>query len=232
MPARRAPVRKISRRKKRTNTSRSMVSRATKQYVRRVMPKVEMKETWVHINENQLNTLTQGYLVTFPTIAPGSAIEQRIGQSLIARGFHMKGTLYNNSTQESFVRQVIIGFSPTVDPIANFFRGTATNVSSAVSSINGLDAMYYPINKTELKVYHDKVYRLAGSVSGSAGANTKMFSRFLKLGGKKIMFKGTDAVPDNWTYAVIHIASDANDDTSTGTTVELSSLNRFYYNDS
>lgn len=231
MVYRKSNFRKKTFKKKSTKTSRARVPAATKKYVRKMMPKTEMKESWIHTNEVALNTLAQGHLIPFPVIGQAITADGRVGNHVNARSLHFKGSLYNNSGAETYVRQLVVGYAPTVDIATNLFRLAATNTSAAISSINGMDAMYYPINKTDFHVYHDRTYKLAGSVSGVNGSNTRMFSRFIKLGGKKITWKGADANPDNYTYSIVHIASDANDDTTTGTTVEMSSLTRFYYTD-
>lgn len=226
MPSRR----KMTRRPRRTRKSGG-VSLATKRYVRRVMPKQEMKCDWFQLDEQAQNTLSQGTFTLFPSLTPGVGADGRISNEISARGMHMKGVLYNNSTSESYLRQVVIGYAPPLNAMNNFFHTAADHSTGAVTGVNGLDAMYYPLNTTQLTVYYDKVFKLAGSATGNGGANTRMFSKFLKLGGKKLKFAGADNAPENWTYALIHIAADANDDTSTGTSVEVSATNRFYYSD-
>jgi len=229
---------KVSRRKrstrsirKRRNTKTSKVSAATKRYVRRVMPKAELKQSWNHINEQQLSTLAQGFQSLGPAITMGTASNQRVGNVINVSGLHLKGALYNNSTAESFVRIIIAGYNTAIgDPTTSLFRNGATGTISGVSGVNGLDAMYYPINKVDLHVYTDMVVRLAGSATGNSGANTRFFSKFVKFGGKKVEYK-SNATYGDWAYTCMFIASDANDDTSTGTAVELSYLERLFYKD-
>lgn len=197
------------------------------------MPKAEMKQIWQHTNEVAVNTLSQGTISVMPSIINGQSAQGRIGTSINAQGLHIKGAMYNNSTQESYVRLVVYGFNGSVDPYNNFFRNAGQNTVGAISSVNGLDAMYYPINKIDLHVYHDRVFKLGGSTTGAAASNTKMFSKFIKFGGRKITFKANTSGVGNqdWQYGICWIASDANDDTSTGTTVEVSMLERFYFKD-
>jgi len=142
--------------------------------------------------------------------------------------------LNNNSTSESFVRMLVLGYPATNgDPTINLFRNLPTGTTTGLSGVTGLDTIYYPINKLELHVYVDKVFRLAGSATGNSGSNTRFFSQFVKFGGKKVEFKAATAgtLNQNWMYSVIWIATDANDDTSTGTAVELSCLERLYFKD-
>lgn len=133
---------------------------------------------------------------------------------------------------------LIVGHAGTIDPnLGTFplFTTAQTGATSTISSVNGLDTMYFPINKTELKVYVDKKFKIAGSTSGNGGRNTRPFNAVVKWPGKgkKITYKGNAAGVGNQDYfvSVIWIVADANDDTSTGTVMELSQLTRFWFTD-
>jgi len=197
------------------------------------MPKVEMKQLWIHDNEVQLSTLAQGNITTGPAVTQGTNAGTRLGNEIRAMGVHLKGSLYNNSGAESYARLIIVGHSGSLDPAANLFRSTHFGNVVAATGINGLDAIYYPVNKHELTVYHDRVYKLGGSSTGTAASNTRMFSKFVKFNGRKITYEGAATGPglQSWQYSIIWIAADSNDDTSTGTVVELSQLHRFYFKD-
>jgi len=197
------------------------------------MPKVEMKNTWTHDNEVQLSTLTQGYIALGPAITQGLNAGNRIGSDINAKGLHLRGVLYNNSASESYVRGMVVGFPGTFDPSTALFLNAGAGSTVGPSGINGLDAMYYPLNTDEMHVYWNQVFKLGGSASGTAGSNTRMFNKFVKFGGRRIAYKGnvTGIGNQNWQYALIWIAGDANDDTTTGTAVELSQLARFFFTD-
>lgn len=230
MPFRRAArkTRSAPRRKR----GSAPVSAAVKRYVKSHTPKPEMKSVWQHTNEVAMNTLSQGTVTTMPSILNGLG-QARVGSEILARGLHLKGCVNNNSTAESYLRMVVFCYNGAVDPATNFFLASGAGTASAISSVNGLDAMYYPINQRDLKVRYDRVFRLSGSASGNAGKQTTMFSKFIKFGGKKIKFNANTSGVFNqdWQYAICWIAADANDDTSTGTAVEVSMLERFYYTD-
>lgn len=218
------PTRKYSRKP-------GKVSQATRKYVRKVLPKIEMKQYWNHTNETTLSTLVQGYSTVGPNILQGVAGSQRLGNIIHLSGLHLKGALNNNSGSESFVRFLVVGYDSSLgDPVQLLFRNTASGLTAAASSVNGLDCMYFPVNKLDLHTYHDQVFRIAGSATGNAGNNCRMFSKFIKFGGKKLEFKSNMPYAQ-WSYAIIWIAADANDDTSTGTNVELSLLERAYFKD-
>lgn len=193
-----------------------------------------MKTTWTHTNELALNSLTQGYSTVGPLTGQGVNQNSRLGNEISLYGTHIKGALYNNSAGETFCRCVIVGYPGTNgDPTLNLFQGNQNGNSAAISSVNGLDAMYFPINKAQLHVYHDKVYKLAGGAAGNSGANTRFFSHFIRFGGKKIEYLGnlSGIGNQNWLYSIIWIAADASDDTTTGTTVDLSQLEIMYFKD-
>jgi len=208
-----------------------------KKYVKKAMPTVDMKTLWYHDNEVSLNTLTQGAMQSYPLIANGQSNSTRIGSEITLKSFQIKGMLYNNSGSESYARCIVIGHAGTVDPTYStfpIFKITSANTTGTIASVNGLDTMYYPLNTTDCHVYHDKVHKLAGSATAGGPANTKMFSKFIKFGrGKKVVYKGNSSgyLNQNWLLSVYWIVADANDDTSTGTTVELSQLTRAWFTD-
>lgn len=219
---------------RRKTTGKAKVSKAVKQYVRRTRPKVETKQVWVHHNEVNLSTLAQGYTSTGPLVTQGTNSFARVGNNINASGLHLRGVLSNNSGSESMVRVIVVGFpGSNGDPSLNLFRASSGGSTAAVSAVNGLDAMYYPLNIAELHVYHDHVHKLAGSAAGNAGANAKTFMQFIKFNKRKIEYKGntTGYGNQNWMYQIIFIAADTNDDTTLGTAVELSMIERFYFQD-
>lgn len=214
------------------------MSPAVKQYVRRIMPKSEMKSIWNHDNEVSLNTLSQGAIVSLPLVTQGTASTSRIGNEINLKMMHMKGVLYNNSSSESYVRLLVVGHSANISPVLGtfplFVNGSSNN-TVPIGTINGLDAQYYPVNKKDLTVYVDRKWKLAGSNVEAGARNTKMFSECVKWPGhgKRICFEGNTTGYENqdWLCSIIWIASDANDDTSLGTNVELSQLTRIYFQD-
>lgn len=239
MPVRRATKKTAPRRKPyRGRKPKSGVSAAVKKYVRKSMPKTEMKSLWNHDNEVSLNTLTQGQIIALPQVTQGTSATQRIGNDIYLKMLHMKGALYNNSASESYVRLIIVGHNANITPsLATFplFVNGASNNTVTTGQVNGLDAIYYPINKKDLTVYTDRTWKLAGSNVEAGARNTKLFSECVKWrgSGKRIRYEGNTVgyEAQNWLCSVIWIACDANDDTSFGTNVELSQLTRVFYKD-
>lgn len=238
MPFRRQLRKRTSAPRRRTASKRPAVTKAVKSYVRRALPRVEMKTNWYHDNEVQLNTLSQGAMQAYPQVNQGTTDLARVGNDINMKSFQIKGVLNNNSTQESYARCLILGHAGSLDPTFStfpIFAAGASGQTFTISQVNGLDTMYYPINKVETHVYYDHVFKLAGSATGNSGVNTRMFSKFIKFPGKgrKVTFKAnaTGTGNQNWFISVYWIVADANDDTTTGTTVELSQLTRFWYTD-
>jgi hypothetical protein len=226
--------RRRSNRKIRTARNQPMRDLATKSFVRRQLPKVEQKEVWIHNNEVQLNTLTQGYFLdNGPPVQQGTAAFNRIGIEIAAVRLHVRGVLSNNSTSESLVRMVVLFSQKNVDPSLQLFETTPAGTVANLSTLNGLDAMYYPINSDDFTVAYDRVFKLAGSATGNAANNVQLFEKSFSLGKKRIKFDAnlTGQTQQTWQYYVVYIAADANDDTSTGTVAELSSLTRFVFED-
>lgn len=215
----------------------SSVPTAVKKYVKRAIPHVELKEIWNHDNEVQLNTLSQGALQAYPLISQGTSHITRVGNDVNLKKFDIRGVLSNNSTSESFARMLIVGHDGNLDPTMATFPLylAASGASTTISSVNGLDTMYFPINNKELHIYQDKVFRLAGSATGNAAQNAQYYRKTINFPGqgKLIKFKGSASgyANQSWFITVIWVVADSNDDTTTGTVVELSQLTRFHYTD-
>lgn len=226
-------------RKSKCAKKNTAVSKTVKKYVKSVMPKIEVKTAWFHDNEVSLSTLAQGAMQAYPLLANGPTKSQRIGNDIMLTEFEIKGSLKNNSaTNTIYARALIVGHTGEIDPtIATFpiFQGNFDETTLPVSSVNGLDAMYFPINKKELTVYHDKVYKLAGDANGNDGKETVFFSKHIKFGpkGMKVSYKGNTSGYKNQTkmVSVVWIVAEASDDTTTGFTVELSQLTRYWFTD-
>lgn len=198
-----------------------------------MMPKNEVKQAWTHHNEVNLNTLTQGYQSDGASIATAVSAVGRVGNAINCLGIHYRGVINNNSGSESVVRLIVVGHNGNQPVTSGLFRAAASNTVQGISSTNGLDAMYYPINKTDFHVYWDKLFKLGGVTGNSGASSVRTFSKYIKLNRKKIEFHnaGTGTAGQSWYYTLLAISADANDDTTTGTVVEFSALERFYYVD-
>ena len=189
---------------------------------------------WLHTNEVALSTLAQGYHQPMFPIVQGTGTDNRIGNIVNLSALQLRGVVNNNSTSETMLRFIVVGYnSNNGDPTLTLFRNTSNGITAGVSGVNGLDAMYFPLNKLDMHVYVDKMIKVAGSATGNAGSNVKFFNKFIKLNRRKVEYKGntTGYGNQNWMYSVIWIAADANDDTTTGTNCELSYFHRLWFKD-
>lgn len=146
--------------------------------------------------------------------------------------------MHNNADHNQYVRMVVLGCPVSVDTASTdyIFKPNQTGTPDSLTGVYGLNAIYTPLNKDVFKVYCDQVYKL-GPVTDPTGS--RMFSKFIKLGGKLIKFAGntTGTMPTNagngqtWQLLTLFITAEANDDTATSAIVELSYIARAYFTD-
>lgn len=218
--------------KKRTRRSAASIAKSV---VRRELRKnVEMKRHFVNSTEDTVSTLSQGTnWYDLAAIDQGVKAQERIGMEVMAKGIHLAGHLHNNGSTTNWVRMVVIQ-QHTQDDISSlsevFMKGGNT---ADFSSTTGMQAMYFPLQKTDFKVLYHQVFKL--NPAGTAGLldESRMFRKFIKL-NKKISFQkdlseGTDLQrPRYWLGCW---AAESPDDTGLGETIELSFLSRFYFTD-
>lgn len=198
-------------------------------------PQVKMIQTAQ--DELQTNSLNQTLAFqSHYNISQGSTNFQRVGNEIKATAHHIKGIMHNNAANNQYVRMLVLGCPVGVDTATTdyIFKPNQTGLSESLSTVYGLNAMYTSINTDIFKVYHDRVFKL-GPVTDPTG--TCMFSKFIKLGGKRIKFAGnsngimSSGTGQDWQLLTIFITSEANDDTTTGAIVELSYIARSWFSD-
>jgi len=197
------------------------------------MPKAELKRNAVYYDEISQSTLTMGSASPMISVTQGTGVFQRSGNQIVAKGFHLKGVLNNNSATPNYVRMVLAWSntdtatafaSASLFADANNAGGVATT-----STVNGANVLYYPINKTSFMPVWDKVIKLGGSQDPSC---TRMFSRFIKM-KKTIRFianNSGDSLQDKQLTLFILVAQ-ADDDVGLGQTVEVSHVARLFFTD-
>lgn len=205
-----------------------------KKYVKRTIKPPEQKLLLTTQDELACSTLTQNS--AFQTMfnpTQGTGLTQRVGNEIRATGAQIKGILHNNGSNVIFVRFLLLGCGPSVDPATTtpLFKAATTGAGNDLSQVFGLNAMYAPLNKDLFHVYYDKVHKLGPQADPTS---SKQFNIFQKLGGKRIRFNGNATGLDNqdWQLLFAVIPSDAHDDTTTGTTLELSYYGRAWFTDS
>lgn len=215
---------------KRKSAAQTKMKRTATAAAKRVLMKTsETKANWVHINEQNLNTIT-GYLAYDPlVITEGTGKEERVGTEIIPTGLHVRGICNNNGSSPNFVRILILRSNTRQQVNTGDFFGSSTGVGLDISAVNGLDRMYWPIHKATHTVLYDKVIRLEKSTEVG---KSRQFNKWIKLGGK-IKFDGNGTGSENLfpRYHIVYMSAESDDDTSTGQNVEVSVLHRFFYKD-
>lgn len=215
---------------KRKSAAQTKMKRTATAAARRVLMKAsETKSNWVHVNEQNLSTLT-GYIAYDPlVITEGSGVEERIGTEIMPTGLHIRGVVNNNGGSPNFVRILVVKSNTRQQVTLGDFFGAGTGLGQDISAVNGLDRMYWPIHKNVHTVLYDKVMRLEKS---SEVGKSRSFNKWLKLGGK-IKFDGGGTGSEQVTprYHIVYMAAETEDDTSTGQNVEVSALHRLFYKD-
>jgi len=110
------PLQRRSRRApaKRARRKRSGVSAATKKYVRRMMPKTELKRNVSYYDEISQSTLTQGSVTPMISITQGTGVNSRIGNQITVKGFQLR--VYSITTQRRRITFACCWCGPRVTP--------------------------------------------------------------------------------------------------------------------
>lgn len=193
-----------------------------------------MKRHYVNNTEELVSTLAQGTnWYSLADVDQGVNTAERIGMEIMAKGIHVCGHLHNNGSTTNWVRMVVIQ-QHTQDDISSLSEVFQKSGNTAdFSSTTGMQAMYFPLQKTDFKVLYHRVFKL--NPAGTAGLldESRMFKTFLKLNKKmkfqKDLSEGADLQrPRYWLGCW---AAESPNDTGLGENIELSFLSRFYFTD-
>nr|QTE03355.1 MAG: capsid protein [Emberiza rustica CRESS-DNA-virus sp.] len=222
-----------SRRRPAKKSRKSGVSAATKKYVRRMLPKVELKRNVLNSDEVSISTLTQGAMYPLTSLTQGTGSYQRIGNQVTIKGFHIKGLLNNNATTTNYMRMLLVWTNidtlTTFSTAALFDDVNLAGGTGGTGTIFGANILYYPINKMTFKVAYDRVFKLGGS---GDPASSRMFSKFIKMNTrlKYVANNAGDAYQDKQLSLVL-LAAQSDDDVAAGQVIETSFMARTYYTD-
>lgn len=217
------------------------VSQAVKKYVKKVASKTrpEMKCQRFAFTENSLlNTgaiATSFYWNEFPAISQGVTRDSRIGNEIYLHGYHAKGSYFNNGSSPVFIRRLVVGYSTGVaaNSVASELFDLSTGVGTTLTTVgNNMGLITTRINKSQFKVYFDKVIKLSPT-SATDGTQTKLYNYFQKFGGKKITYEANAVGANNQDarLAEIYLVAQADNDASTGFVVEQTLNNAIYFTD-
>jgi len=214
---------------------RSYIARATRQAVLRL---AEKKHLNTQIDEVGLSSLVQGgdwWHLT--NIADGSNSGNRIGSQVALHSMNFRGVLHNNSSGTHLVRVVLGYIEDEVAPsnVYDLFEGPLgpeAPVSFTAGAAAGLNSMYQPLNKSKITVLYDQVHKV-GANSSIDGSQVKMFEIKKNLRNAKIRFEGVTRGAGNQNRMLYLGAwtTEGADDTSLGTTTEISGCAQLHYTD-
>jgi len=113
---------------------------------------------------------------------------------------------------------------------SNLFADTnLAGSTGGVTTLPGLNIMYFPINRLQYTPVIDKVYKLGGSGDPTC---TRMFSKFVKMNKTvKYVANNTGTGVQSHQLTVWYLVAEANDDTTGGVAIEVSHLARTYFTD-
>lgn len=194
----------------------------------------ETKVHYTHRDESNESTLSQGTFFDPMDIDQGTAGDERLGNTIRAKNLHIQGVLHNTGSVCNFVRIVVFWAKDRqnfTNASGEFFVDNNGDPQT-ISSVTGLNAMYYPTNRALVTPLTDRRYRLG---TGSATSDeTRFFKINVPLKNKLIRYEeGTSGGADNVSprLHVLFLAAEGEDDTSTGENIEVSCMMRFFYYD-
>lgn len=237
MPYRRFS-RNSTRRPRRRYARKPRVSKPVRRYVKRMMPKAELKRVLNQYDEVSSSTLTGGSSMDLTNITQGTALSQRSGTQVYIKGLHIKGVLNNNAAGTNFLRMVIgwvPGQADTTYATSHWFGdNNYAGGTNTVSGIGGLNIIYQPLNKLQIRPVYDKVFRL-GPTTDVTGST--LFSKFFKL-NKRIKFNANNAGPgyplspyQDWSLVAAVFCAESGDDVGVGQIIETSFIARVFFTD-
>lgn len=229
------PLRNKSKRSKVSRrTAKPGVSKAIRKYVKTVMPKPEVKMATLAVDEAAYSDLAQFYVHPLYVLYQGVTSTTRIGREIKATGVWMNCIMHNNNNNMHYMRELLVDMGlSTLTVATEFWRGISDSTPLQLSSQTGLNAIYALVDKTRVKVLHDKVHKFGSTGPPANQTQTKHIRWFKKL-NHKIKYDENDVGGNNQTRNIIYVQihAMANDDTGLGEAVEASFQLRQYYVDS
>lgn len=217
------------------------VSNAVKKYVKKVASKTKPEMKCVRYSFTENTGINTGAIGTsfdwfeFPNILQGVTKETRIGNEIYLHGWHSKGSYFNTGTSPVFVRRLVVGYTSgiTSASVSSELFDVTNGVGTTLTTVgNNMGLITSRINKSQFKVYFDKVVKLSPSTA-TDGTQTKLYNYFTKFGGKKISFEGNTNGQNNQDtrLAEIFLFAQADNDATTGFVIEQTRNNGCYFTD-
>lgn len=213
------------------------VPKAVKSYVnKKLRSEIELKKFYFN-NVETPDSTTSLNAVDMVTMVQGTGISQRVGNEVKLQGLHIKGVLHNNSTDLPIFCRTIVLYTKDELPISattemfTFIDGTSASATSVGLASGSINTILTPLHKANIgTVLYDSVTKL-GPQKSADGTNTRNYSKFIKLHGKKMHFAnaGTSGVSSERLF-VINFYADATQDFAVAT-IEHSRFHTLWYTD-
>jgi len=170
--------------------------------------------------------------VVLDEVSEGSGSFQRVGDRIKMIGLYLRYIIHNNGSVPVYVRIILYN-----DKGSGNYASSSNNYildnSSEATTFTGesLSNIYAPLNKSVIKVWYDKVHRIAGLGDGT-GVETTSNKRFFKMrmykNFQELTAGGTAEQQSN--FRILALVRSADNDT-TAQTIELTAQSTLYFKD-
>jgi hypothetical protein len=225
----------VPRKRKTYTRPKPKVNKEIKKYVKRVMPKPEVKRCLDGYSEQIVSATVAPSQIFEPVINQGTAKNQRVGCSIKLIGLYQKFFLKNNSVGTQLIRHIVVSCDSDTDCVAGtmeLFKDitTAGLTTTIASSGTSMGNCLFRINDAKFKVHHDKVHKL-GASTATDGTDVKVVKYFKKF-NSTIKYEGDLTGEGNQSrrFLTMFLTSDPALD-SGGGSIEISGNNYWYFVD-
>jgi len=216
---------------------KAAVSTAVKSYIRRTMPKPEVKKNILSADEVALDTLSpQTNWQELTILNQGTQRNARTGNEVYFTGYDVRGVLCNNTSLPAFVRHLVIETADSVlstNTLMELFDSAPGGTPTDLITSAGLNVIYSPVNTLKYKVHYDKVQKL-GMITATGGEGVSYFKFGKKFRGRglRVRYEGTASGEGNQDRRLLYLCmlGEGKDDSSGGAT-ELSFVANVYHTD-
>ena len=217
--------------KRKSYASKAPSATLTRQVRQIVNKQAETKShivTGTEISCSSLTSPTATNVIALNYLGQGSTIATRAGNKITPTFLNVRGGVHiapDSGTQ--YLRLLIVEHDESDNPTLNLLE-LDTSVFSGLG--NDLAAIYDRLNRTRYRIYAQKTFKLGGGGTGYFGQ--QLFNFNVKLKGN-MYFENTPAaaMPTKRNLKFIFYCRDANNDTTVGTSCEVTYNSKFYYTD-
>lgn len=202
---------------------------------------VRVKRVLAKQAETKFNIVAQtesgvyGSTLTSPTnftylnaLNEGFTENQRVGNKVRPFLLNVRGSVQSNSLKPILTKIFVLETNVANDPRSDLLEDNTGNFSPASTD---LEAIYQRINTTKFKVLKTLVLK-TGTYANYVGdyGGTKLFNFNVKLNGT-YEYEDGETTPNKRALIIFPIFREAQNDTTTGETVEFTFNSKLYYKD-